>query len=214
MQLSKGQQNMFWKEFQRAWRGYCDVSGQDPDDAAARDAWRRDAIRRATGASSLKAVGRGGAFDRLMIDLAAAAGDFALAANIEVNQAERIRFRCADCARQICEIDGRAGLETDEERWRYVAGVAAQAYRGRAWLDIPEADLARVFMMLDTYRRRLLKRAGWRGGRAYPNEPLGFELGRRFGRDGPRVVLLDDSVGSGIESGTQESRKERQEVCA
>jgi len=69
-------------------------------------------------------------------------------------------------------------------------------------------------MMLDTYRRRLLKRAGWRGGRAYPNEPLGFELGRRFGRDGPRVVLLDDSVGSGIESGTQESRKERQEVCA
>lgn len=208
MTLTKPQQAMFWAAFAKAWNGYCDVSGQDPDDAAARDAWRRDAIRRATGASSLKHVGRAGAFDRLMIDLAAEAGDFALAADIEVNHAERIRFRCADCARQICEIDGRAGMETDEERWRYVAGVAAQAWRGRAWLDIPEGDLERVFQMLDTYRRRLLKRAGWQGGRAYPDEPLGFGLGRRFGRDGGRVVLLDVV---GVQSGTQESRKA---VCA
>ena len=195
MKLSKGQQNMFWGAFAKAWKAHCTATDTDPADRAAQDAWRRGVIFEETGCRSLADVGRGPALDRLLKRLAVEAEDYERAAEMEVAGAERIRFRCADCARQICEIDGRAGLETDEERWRYVAGVAAQAYRGRAWLDIVEDDLERVFQMLDSHRRRQLKRAGWRGGRAYPNEPLGFELGRRFGRDGPRVVLLDDVDG-------------------
>jgi hypothetical protein len=214
MKLSQGQQNMFWSAFAPAWKAHCESVAGDPADRAAQDAWRHTIIREETGCRSLGDVGRSPALDRLLKRLAVEAGNYARAADLEVAGAERIRHRSADCARQICEIDGRADLGTEEDRWRYVAGVAAQAWRGRAWLDIVEADLDSVFMMLDTYRRKLLRRAGWRGGRQYPNEPLGFELGRRFGRDGRRVVLLDDSVCSGQQSGTQESRKGRQEVCA
>lgn len=192
MNLSKAQQALFWASFTPAWQAHCAATGADVYDIDAQTAWRHGIILQETGLPSLGSVRPGADLDKLLLRLATEAGDYARAAHLEAAGAERIRFRCADCARQICEIDGRAGLETDEERWRYVAGVAAQAYRGRAWLDILEDDMQRVFMMLDSHRRRLLKRAGWRGGRAHPDEPLGFVLGRRFGRDGPRVVLLDD----------------------
>ena len=54
MKLTKAQQNMFWGAFAKAWKEHCGTSGQDPDDAAARDAWRRGLIREAAGAASLK----------------------------------------------------------------------------------------------------------------------------------------------------------------
>jgi len=192
MNLSKAQQALFWAAFAPAWQAHCQATAADPADRAAQDAWRHGIILQETGLPSLGSVRPGDELDKLLKRLAVEAGDYARAAHLEAAGAERIRHRCAECARQICEIDGRAGLDTPADRWRYVAGVAAQAYRGRAWLDIPEADLARVFMMLDSYRRRLLRRAGWLGARADPAQPLSFSPRRRFARDGMRVMLLDD----------------------
>lgn len=194
MKLSKAQQNLFWRAFAPAWQSHCESAGINPDSRSASDEWRRAIIRQECGCTSLRDVGRGTVLDRLLKRLAIEAGDYARAGEMEVAGAERIRHRCADCARQICEIAAPEGydLKTEADRWVYVSGVASQAYRGRAWLDITEDELASVFMMLDSYRRRLLKNAGWRGGRKHPEEPLAFKLGRSYYRHGPRDIEWED----------------------
>ncbi len=217
MKLTKPQLDMFWRVFQQAWKRQAAATGADPADKAAMELYRHALIRRATGQPSLKGVTRTRGFDRLMSEAAQDAELYEIAAKVEYSRALRARENCADCLRQICEIEGReeggAKLETgnwklggsaegekngqpsrqpDAEelariRWLYIAQVTHHAFGRYTWEDIREDDFEKVFMMLDTHRRRLLKRAGWRGGRQYPNEPLGFEFGRRFGRDGRRV---------------------------
>jgi len=197
MKLTKPQQNLFWRAFVPAWRARREEQGIAPADAEARDAWRHGVILQETGRGSLAEVERGAEFDRLLKRLSVEAGDFARAADMEAAEAGRIRARCEDCLRQICEIDGpdphASATAPTAARWAYVGRLAARAFGGRAWDDIPERDLARVFMMLDTHRRRLLRRAGWMGARF--GQPLGFPHGARYRRAGLALeALAQDEV--------------------
>ena len=192
MKLTASQQRAFWGAFAPAWAEYCRVSGQDAYDVEAQTDFRRSVLHTATGKRSLKDIGRGSDFEHVMAQCAVEAGDFERAGHFAVAAGRRIQERCEDCLRQICEIQGCDAGETAARRWEYVAGVIDQAYRRTAWEDIGEDQFAKVFMMLDTHRRRMLKAAGWIGGRERPDQPLAFERGRTFARSlSGRVVLTN-----------------------
>ena len=187
MKLTNAQMALFFKAFAPAWQEHCRRTGADPDDKAAREDWRHAILFQEAGVTSLTAVRPGADLDKLLKRLAAEAGDYARAAHLEAAGADRIRARCDDCLRQIAEILG--AVYTPADRDAYLARVTGRAYQGRAWLDIPERDLDRIFMMLDTHRRRLLRQAGWLGSRACPLQPLSFSHGRRYQRINGSVSL-------------------------
>jgi hypothetical protein len=189
MNLTKPQCDMFWRVFAEAWRRTAAERGLNRDDKTAMEAYRHDLIRRATGRTSLKDVTRTTGFDDLLSLTCQEAELYEIAAKVELSRGRRIRERTADCLRQIVEIDGRQGMDSDGARWGYIAQVTMHAFGRLSWEDIPEDSFEAIFQILDTHRRRLLRRAGWRGGRNFPGEPIGFELGRKFARVGMRVVL-------------------------
>jgi hypothetical protein len=188
MKLSPAQQALFWRAFAPAWQTYCNDHSVSVADRKSSDVWRHAILFQECGCTSLAEVDRGAAFDRLLKRLAVEARDYARAADMEAAEAGRIRQRCEDCIRQIGEIIGEP--HDTAVGWNYIAGILGRAYAGRAWNDIPERDLAKVFMMLDSRRRELLKRAGWRGARVCPDEPLSYVAGTRYRRAPGRVVIV------------------------
>lgn len=201
MNLTAAQQKLFWNVFQDAWKNHAQASGLDANDRAAQEAYRHQLVFRATGKRSLKDVSRAQGFDRLMLAASHDAERFEVSAQVVLSQGRRTQDRCEDCLRQICEIEGRVGLEDTAARWGYVSRMCQHAFRQCSWQDIAEDEFEKVFQMLDTHRRRLLKRAGWRGGREFPSEPLGYARGRRYGRRGPEVVWQGDDLADVQRSG-------------
>lgn len=194
MQLSASQQKLFWNVFADAWKNHAAANGLDPADRPAQDAYRHQLVFRATGCRSLKDVTRAQGFDRLMLETSRDAERYEVSAQVVLSQGRRTQDRCEDCLRQICEIEGRTGLADAAARWGYVSRMSQHAFRQCSWQDISEAEFEKVFQMLDTHRRRLLKRAGWLGVKVNPAEPLGYFRGRRYGRRGPQLVWLGDDL--------------------
>lgn len=191
MMLTAKQQAMFWRVFQAAWREQSLSQGLDHGDAALRDAYRRGLVRRATGRGSLTEVGRTHEFDELMSLASREAGLHETASHASLSGERRALHRMLDCARQVCEASGMEALESDDARWGYARATLLRAFRHDDWQDLAAPQLDAAFMMLDTQRRRILKAAGWRGGRGDPEHRLGYELGTRYRRtpDG-RVVRI------------------------
>ena len=68
--------------------------------------------------------------------------------------------------------------------WEYVQGIFAHLRLPATWLDIPEADLENVWKMLDTHRRRILRRDhGWLGLRDGGKFPLTFDPAATYAYD-------------------------------
>jgi len=189
MNLSPSQRNAFWKHYATAWSNHAAAAGIDPGDRAASDRWRRQLIFAETGRRSLTQVSRTRGFDRLLQRVCIEAGHCERAADVEMSAMRRIRARCEDCLRQICEIEARTDLETTLARWHYIGGILKHAYQGRDWPDVPEDDLEQIFRMLDTHRRRLLRRAGWGVRRGDAEHPMGYQFDRRFARGAHTVDL-------------------------
>jgi len=180
MKLTKAQQNAFWRHYAGAWAARAAAAGIDPGDRAASDRWRRQLIFAETGRRSLAEVSRTRGFDRLLQRVCMEAGHYARAAEVELSRMRRIRERAEDCLRQVCEILGRPALATARERWGYINAVTTRALGTPEWEDIAEDDLEKVFQILDTHRRRLLRRAGWGRDRGDPSYPMGYRHGRRY----------------------------------
>jgi len=115
------------------------------------------------------------------------AEDYEAAIHYGLAGERRAREVSADCLRQIAEITGRPDIATSDERWLYVADLITHAWRRDDWLDLSEDQLARVFMMLDTYRRRLLKAAGWLGTKE-DGRPLAYAYGTHYIRESDGTV--------------------------
>lgn len=199
MQLTAAQQKLFWNVFTDAWKNHAAANGLDPADRPAQDAYRHQLVFKATGQRSLKDVSRAVGFDRLMLETSRDAERFEVSAQVVMSQGRRTSDRCEDCLRQICEIEGRVGLADTAARWGYVSRMCQHAFRQCSWEDISEDELEKVFQMLDTHRRRLLKAGGWIGGKANPHEPLAYARGRRYGRVGRAVVWQGDGATEGTE---------------
>lgn len=178
--LSTKQQAMFWALWARAEREELPVTATRQE----RDTARRGVMFRACGRITLKDVQPTVDFDRLMFAVASLAGDYQSMA-YWVNAGERrTAHMIGECARQIGEIVG------DPKGWEYCQKVFVQAGLPASWMDIPDVLLFATFEMLDTHRRRTLKRDhGWRGERA--GQPLGFNPSRIYIRRGLTVDYYD-----------------------
>lgn len=137
------------------------------------EAYRKRVLMDETGKSSSRDVGRTREYEALMLRHAADAGDWRLAETFTVGDAKRMAAMIHDSVRQIGEL---AGLP-DLDRLGYVCGILKQAglYRGAVcarlgadwWEDYPFASAKMVFCILDTHRRRLVRRLASRTGTRY-----------------------------------------------
>ena len=180
MMLSNEQQGMFWALWARAEGEELPVTATRNE----RDALRRGVIFRACGKISLKDVDRSRDFDRVMYAVASLAGDYQEMAYWCNASERRTAYMIGECARQIGEIVGEA------KGWEYCRSIFAQANLPSEWMDIPDGLLFATFEMMDTHRRRLLKRDhGWTGERN--GQPLGFNTYRIYIRRGITVDYYD-----------------------
>ena len=160
--MTDKQRIAFFRVFSRA----CDRQGVPPDE---REAWRHEIVREACGVPSLKAVGSGADFDRLMAHVSRLAEDHGEAIRWGTAEGRRLAKMAEACARQCFEI--AQAIPDLAERCApdpvdYLRGVLAQAgWRdalhaegGEWWLDLDTPRLQTLFQILDTHRRRLLKR--------------------------------------------------------
>lgn len=163
---------------------------------AAREAWRHEIVREACGVPSLKAVGSGADFDRLMAHVSRLAEDHAEAMRWGTAEGRRLAAMAEACARQCFEI--AQAIPALAEQWApgaipYLRGVMAQAgWRdalhaedGEWWLDLDLPRLQKLFQMLDTHRRRLLRRVTFAKWEELPDGTRGpmrlaFDLRARY----------------------------------
>ena len=111
-------------------------------------------IRRHIGyTDSINAVKPGADFGRLMLEAAIIADDYAAVAKWSMDVANRWRHLIGEQLRRIGEITGEG------KPWAYACGIFKHLGLPASWEDIPEDRLADVFKMLDTHRRRLIRKA-------------------------------------------------------
>ena len=88
-----------------------------------------------------------------MLETAIIADDYAAVAKWSMDGANRWRHLIGEQLRRIGEITGEA------KPWAYTCGIFKHLGLPASWEDIPEDRLADVFKMLDTHRRRLIRKA-------------------------------------------------------
>lgn len=170
--MTKKQMAKFWPVFAAACRehGYTEPHQ--------RETYRHQLLWDADKARHMSEVSQTGGFDRLMQMVSLDAGDYLTAANYKIGEDRRIGALVADCARQVFEIEGVGS--TEQERLSYILGVLEQSglTRVRAnspewWMDIGCDSPIKIFQIIDTHRRRLLKRKGVAHG-------LGYRYGKEY----------------------------------
>ena len=192
--MTPNQTGLFWRQFSAA----CSALGHDT--AAEREEYRRAVLREEAGVGHLRELDATAGFDRVMARLAADAQDFAAAANYATGGDRRILALVKDCAEQVLLL-----ADNPADPAAYLRGILRQSLLmtgrqmllaggdGDLLLDIDAASVRKVFMMLDTHRRRMLRRAGRTdhlafvmgarlrivGGRVVPSEPLGYSVAIR-----------------------------------
>ena len=157
------------KAFWRAFGVACSSQGLASKDE--REAYRKTAMREELGVEHMSQVDTGKGYDRLMARILSDAGDYEGAAKYLINDAKKIARCVEDCADQIADLTGNI-----TDALSYIAGVLRQSNLGPVrveqnpcegyddfWMDIPEDNLRTIFQILDTQRRRLLKRANYTG---------------------------------------------------
>lgn len=157
--MTQKQRIYFFRVFRRA----CDVRGIRPSE---REVYRHNLIAHACPVSggSLRHVGSGTEFDRLMRAVAREAQSVEATGHFADAGTRRVAKMCEACARQIFEIARVEGGDAVA----YLRGILAQAGWRWAiiasgdgwWLDLPLPHAQKLFQMLDTHRRRLLRRVG------------------------------------------------------
>lgn len=148
MQITAAQAAKFWRVYAQAEREALPPSAT----RAERQDFRHALIHKATGKYSIKDVDRTKGFEKLMLETATIAGDYEEAARWINGSERRYVYMIGECARQIGEI------AAVPHGWTYCQATFKQAGLPSSWEDIPEGLLASTFKMLDTHRRRLLKR--------------------------------------------------------
>ena len=181
MKLTKAQQAAFWKLFGEACNKTC-YGHSDRD----KDAYRHRIIYQSTGKISLKDVGRCTDFEKLMCALAVDAEDYQAAGTWATCGERRTVYYIKECARQIGEIKNKP------HGWAYCRAIFTQANLPERWEDIPADSLWNVFCMLDTYRRRILRREGFGGKKE--GQPLSFVATRIYFRSGSDVSFYDPTT--------------------
>ena len=181
--LTPAQISLFWRAFSAA----CRSLGLE---GAAREEYRKEVLRSETAKTSLKDLGRTSDFDSVLKRFYIDAGDWEKAAASAVQDHKRLAYLIKVVCLQLMQLkaesalDARAYLNGLFEQAKMTSCITAQG--DGYWLDISFADARKVFSMLDTHRRRLLR--PWRN-------MAGFSPEYCYAVDGP--ILRRDRVDSG-----------------
>lgn len=153
---------------------------------ARRREYRHRVIREATGRESVRDIRSSADYDTVMARLWSDAGDYGRAIHYRINSERRQAYVIRVLACQLMQLKGGDG---DGAR-RYVGGVLDQARiahgrrdDGAWWMDVAEPQLSDLVKMLDTERRRILRRFTASAGR------LSFSDRVRYEADGTFLVF-------------------------
>ena len=174
--LTKKQAALFWR---------CLAAAAERQAVPDREAYRKRVLREELGVEHMRDVGRTGDFDKLMLRLAQDAEDWHGLAYYSVAGERRLADLVADCATQVLELSiAERGFDASAhlDQLGYISGVLRQSRLSPIrvdgsdyWLDLAPAELARLLQILDTHRRRLVKRQ-WIGVEV----PLRYVRGRHW----------------------------------
>ena len=156
--MTPAQTRMFWLGLQSACRnlGYTN--------AADREAYRKAVMAEETGKRHLRDLDRTHDFDRCMARFAEDSGDYMLASKFAVADTQRMAYMVGAVCSQVMQLKGCTdGTMAVRD---YIAGIIGQSHircggdprDAGYWLDMAPDSLVAIFAMLDTHRRRLLRR--------------------------------------------------------
>ena len=123
--------------------------------------YRKKVMLEECGLRSMKNLNRTTDFDRVMARFLADAGDYESAAKYAVGDSLRKAVLIRICCAQVMQLWGVTSGSS--QALEYLAGLIRQAnlecgYDTAFWMDCPPDSLTALFAMLDTHRRRLIRR--------------------------------------------------------
>ena len=155
------------------------------------DAYRKRVMKEVCNVTSTKQLNRTGDFDAVMRRFAEDVGDYAMASKYAVADIHRMSVLIRICCEQVLQLKGCPAGSTAARD--YIAGVIGQSHiqcgtdphDPSYWLDISPDSLRAVFVMLDTHRRRLLRRLS-----VVPDAFFGFDPSLTYRPNGTGVLLV------------------------
>ncbi len=129
------------------------------------DTYRKRVMKEVCNVTSIKQLNRTGDFDAVMTRFAEDAADYQSACHYAVGSGRRLAVLIAAVCEQVmqlkCLADGTSSTTTAEDYLRSIlnrSGNLRSNQAGGWWLDLSDTNLQAVFAMLDTHRRRLIRR--------------------------------------------------------
>ena len=126
------------------------------------DTYRKRIMSEECGVASVRAINRTADFDKVMLRFSVDAGDYGAAGKFSTAKAERLSRLVCICAAQIMQLKGAP--DGSQAAMEYLVGVIRQARfpcgfdASGFWVDCPTDTLMALFHILDTHRRRMLRR--------------------------------------------------------
>ena len=129
------------------------------------DAYRKRVMKEVCNATSIKQLNRTSDFDAVMTRFAEDADDYLSACHYAVGSGRRLAVLIAAVCAQVMQLkrlETTATTTTPAEAYLRTilnrSGNLRSNQAGGWWLDLSDTNLQAVFAMLDTHRRRLIRR--------------------------------------------------------
>lgn len=133
------------------------------------DAYRKRVMKEVCNATSIKQLNRTSDFDAIMTRFAEDAADYQSACHFAVGSGRRLAVLIGAVCEQVMQLKSLEAAATGaivttkpaEDYLRSIlnrSGNLRNDTAGGWWLDLADPDLQSVFAMLDTHRRRLIRR--------------------------------------------------------
>lgn len=133
------------------------------------DAYRKRVMKEVCDVTSIKQLNRTNDFDAVMTRFAEDAADYQSACHYAVGSGRRLAVLIGAVCEQVMQLKNLEATATDatttttpaEDYLRTIlnrSGNLRSNQAGGWWLDLSDTNLQAVFAMLDTHRRRLIRR--------------------------------------------------------
>lgn len=156
------------------------------------DAYRKRVMKEVCNVTSIKQLNRTGDFDAVMTRFAEDAADYQSASHFAVGSGRRIAVLIAAVCEQVMQLKSLETTATTttpaEDYLRTIlnrSGNLRSNQAGGWWLDLSDTNLQSVFAMLDTHRRRLIRRLN---ASTSSTVPLAFNMDVGYVFMGPQLA--------------------------
>ena len=160
------------------------------------DAYRKRVMKEVCNATSIKQLNRTSDFDAVMTRFAEDAADYQAACHFAVGSGRRLAVLIGAVCEQVMQLKsleagttGATATTTPAEDYLRTilsrSGNLRSNQDGDWWLDLADTHLQAVFAMLDTHRRRLIRRLNHLTSSTVP---LAFSMGLVYDLIGTHLV--------------------------